>query len=162
MKGLIYVPILDPDDTKRCVNSTNATIPENVTRKEDFPRSDYDLIALAPWVSPSCTLSYLDVAKADSAKGFLFYRPDSGNITPPPDTDPKWGTGNDGNWTSDVDYPVYAVPGLIGSTLMNQSAIYSGTLGDTDHGSDLAGRYGDNEFPRLFIAITSGTYPYIN
>ncbi|KAK2756177.1 hypothetical protein FQN54_005585 [Arachnomyces sp. PD_36] len=152
MKGFIYVPVLD---YKECVNSTGFTIPQNVTRKEDFPRSDYDLIALAPWVSANCSFSYLDVAKADSAKGFLFYKPDTTDKVPPPDTDPKWGLSEAGDWESDVEYPVYAVPGLVGDTLMNQSAVYSGTLEDADHGSELVGKYGDNEFPRLLISISS-------
>lgn len=155
VRGFIYVPLLDPDD--RCGNSTASIIPRNVTRQEDFPRTDYDFIALAPWVSPNCTRSYLTAAADDDASAFVFYKPGSGSDLPPPFTDSMWDLHDEGSWRSDFEYPVYAVSGKVGSNLMDESAEYSGELTDLDHGSELSGEYDTNKLPRLSVSITSGT-----
>lgn len=155
MKGLVYVPTLDREDP--CVNSTASIVPQNVTRVDDFPRSGYDLIALAPWTSPNCTLSYLDVAKSDKARAFIFYRPGSADRLPPPVSDSMWNLSDSGVWKTDVRYPVYAIPSSVGGDLIMQTAEYSGNLTEVENGSELSRKYGSDNYPRLSISITSGT-----
>lgn len=154
-KGFIYVPSLDPDD--QCVNSTSPLIPQNVTRRQDFPRSDYDLVALAPWVSPDCTLSYLAAASSDDARGFIFYKPESPEHLPPPVTNSMWDLKDAGEWKESISFPVYAVPDWVGVKLMNASAHYSEKLADAEHGSELVQNFNANDLPRLAIYMASGT-----
>lgn len=154
-KGFIYVPSLDPED--RCVNTTNSFVPQNVTRRDDFPRSDYGLVALAPWVSSNCTLSYLAAASSDNAKGFMFYKPGSADHLPPPGSNSMWNLKDSGNWKRNITFPVYAIPGWVGGKLINESAEYSGKLADVENGSELVQRYNNDDLPRLSINISSGT-----
>ena len=84
-------------------------------------------MALAPWTTPQCVLSYLEAAR-DIANGFIFYLPDTGAGIPPPVNNPVWGLNDGGSWKSQNKYPVYAIPGTTGGVIMTQLGMYSGNL----------------------------------
>ena len=122
IEGLLYVPDLLPSDP--CINTSALYIPSNVTRLSDLPASQYLYVAIAPWISAPCTLSYLAATKGVTA--FMFYHPDNGSGTPPPVSDPSWDLGDGGRWKAQNKFPVYAIPGLEGAAVMQELAQYNG------------------------------------
>ena len=122
IEGLLYVPDLLPSDS--CTNASARYIPSNVTRLSDLPATQYLYVAIAPWISAPCTLSYL--AAANGVTAFMFYHPDNGSDTPPPVSDPSWDLGDGGRWKSQNKFPVYAIPGLEGAIIIQELAQYNG------------------------------------
>ena len=102
-------------------------IPSNVTRLNQLPSTQYLYLALAPWFSAACTQSYLAAARAvQGLDGLMFYIPNNSTGTPPPISDGTWDLNDGGKWKSENKYPVYAIPGVDGSIIMQQLAQYSG------------------------------------
>ncbi|KAL6713823.1 hypothetical protein ACLMJK_008317 [Lecanora helva] len=124
IEGLLYVPDLDLFDP--CVNISQNYIPNNVTRKADFPDQQNPLIAFAPWISASCTKSYLAAATAGHVQAFITYLPDNATIDPPLANDESWNLHDGGQWKAQNKFPVYAIPGAEGASVMQQLALYSG------------------------------------
>ncbi|CAK3946896.1 RING finger membrane [Lecanosticta acicola] len=154
--GLLYVPNLDSDDP--CLNASAPYIPQNATRRSNLPATDYDLIALAPWLNSTCSLSFMTSARQYPTRGFLFYIPDSGTNAPPEPGDPMWDTGDGGKWKQENGWPVYALPGQDGAWLMGNSSLYSGNMTDVPHGHALTEIFGDSrDYVRLFVDIDTGS-----
>ena len=102
-------------------------VPHNVTRINQLPPTQYLYLALAPWFSADCTQSYLAAARAvQGLDGLIFYTPNNSTGTPPPISDGTWDLNDGGKWKSENKYPVYAIPGVDGSIIMQQLAQYSG------------------------------------
>lgn len=126
-KGLLFVPSLEAEDGKCNNNLTAPYIPNNITRRNDIPLFDHDIIGLAPWISPDCALAFLAASRRADARALIFYQPDSQDTAkPPPSGNSVWGLGGNDQWKKDNDYPVYAVPGPSGTNLMHQLSQYSG------------------------------------
>lgn len=122
VEGLLYVPDLDPFDP--CVNASNLHVPSNATRKGNLPSEQYLYVAFAPWISAPCTKSYL--AASSGARAFLTYLPDFGTDTPPLANNETWDLHDGGQWKSQNQFPVYAIPGSEGQALMQQMGQFSG------------------------------------
>ncbi|KAI9817182.1 MAG: hypothetical protein M1827_001294 [Pycnora praestabilis] len=152
--GLLYVPDLAASDP--CVNTSKQYVPHNVTRQANLPSTDYDLIALAPWISANCTLSYLASARGDPVRAFIFYPTDNSAETPPLGNDPVWGLHDGGQWKSTNKYPVYAVPGETGATMMKYLGHYSGNMTDVDYGHQLTETFDSRDYARLYTEIGTG------
>lgn len=153
--GLLYTPDLAADDP--CVKASEPYVPANATRQANFPNNGrYALVALAPWISPTCTLSYLAAARSFQTQGFLFFLPDNSTAEPPPANDATWSLGDGGNWKQDNDYPVYVVPGAVGSTLIAATADYSGNISSVPNGADLLNTYDPTDYVRLYVDIDTG------
>ena len=149
--GFLYVPDLNPSDP--CVETSKPYVPANVTRQGNLPTKDYDLVALAPWISANCTLSYLAAARSDPARAFIFYRPDHHDDRPPPINDASWTLNDGGQWKSRNRYPVYAVSGQTGDLLMTHLARYSGNLTEVEQGHELAEWFDPRDYARLYADI---------
>ena len=156
LKGLLYVPQLDKGDP--CINQTAPYIPENVTRRADFPtyQDGVPLVSLAPWISPECTQSFLAVTQKDDVRAAIFFIPGNGTATPPQPGDDVWSLNDGGQWKSVNDYPVYAVPGVMGNILIHELALYSGNMTDVPYGDELTQIYDARDFPRLYTDISLG------
>ena len=128
----------------------------NVTRRHNLPNTDYSLVAMAPWFSPECVLEYFASTGGAPIKAFIFYLPGNGTGTPPLTNDPTWGLGDGGSWKTKNHFPVYAIPGLTGSIIMNQLALYSGNVTSVPHGHDLASMYSPTDYIRLWTTIGTG------
>jgi len=153
--GLLYVPSLAPDDP--CVNASEPYVPNNVTRQADLPDADYNLIAIAPWISASCTQSYLASARQAPVRGFLFFLAgDNGTETPPEPVSPVWSLNDGGSWKRQNHWPVYALPGLYGQQLMQASALYSGDMTQSPYAQNLTDRYDPRDYVRLYVNIDTG------
>ena len=152
--GLLYTPDLPAGDP--CIEASAADVPANVTRQINLPNTDYDLIALAPWISPACTLAYLAAAREDPVRGFLFFLPDNGTSTPPTANSNTWGLGDGGQWKGENKFPVYAIPGQSGRILMQASNDYSGNMTTVPHGHELTETYDPRDYVRLFVDIDTG------
>ncbi|MCJ1361759.1 hypothetical protein MMC16_000859 [Acarospora aff. strigata] len=155
MEGLLYVP--DLDHTDPCRNISRRYVAHNTARQANLPATDYSLIALAPWISPNCTLSYLTAARADPTRAFIFYPTDGNTNQPPPMSDPMWGLDDGGQWKSHNKYPVYAVPGKTGAKMMHHLGRYSGNMTDVEHGHLLTELYDSRDYVRLFSVITTSS-----
>ncbi|EXJ84901.1 hypothetical protein A1O3_05576 [Capronia epimyces CBS 606.96] len=155
--GLLYVPELPAANP--CDNSTRALIPTNVTTRADLPPGTWPLFALAPWTEPACVLSYLTVMRDDGVNGALFFHPGNDNAQPPPVSDPSWSLQDGGQWKSANPYPVYAVPGMLGSYLLNLLVQYSGNISQIPNGHELVEMYDPHDTIRVsaLMAITSSS-----
>ncbi|KAG9545550.1 hypothetical protein KCU71_g17378, partial [Aureobasidium melanogenum] len=127
--GFLYVP----DVAAVCAQP----LPQNVTRFRDLPPTN-SIVAIAPWLSPSCTLSYLQAASNDMAAAFVFYLPDQTDPPLAPANSPTWDLGDGGHWKSAVAYPVYAIDSAVGIMTMQQLALYSGNASVVLSPQDLA------------------------
>ncbi|KAI4180577.1 MAG: hypothetical protein L6R41_007157, partial [Letrouitia leprolyta] len=129
VEGFLYFP--DLPDGSPCINETSRYIPQNVTRRADVPKrfDNPPLVALAPWTSPDCVLSLL-AGVQNTVSAFIFYLPDDSIGMPPPVNDPKWSLGDGGSWKTKNKYPVYAIAGSFGASIMDQLGLYSGALLD--------------------------------
>lgn len=150
LRGLLYVPTLDTEDC-------DEHIPRNVTRKADLPSGDYPLVALAPWDSQRCTLSYLEAARGDGrVEAFIFYLPFNNTGTPPLANSDMWSLSDGGQWKRDNEYPVYALPGNYGQQLMNESQYWSGSVEEAPLTGDLPPKFNDDAYVRLVVDIDTG------
>lgn len=130
-----------------------------------MPEYDYNLVALAPWLSPACTLAYLSAAQRVNTQAFIFFLPDNTTLEPPEENNVKWELGDGGEWKSDNPYPVYVVPGLTGYDLVTATAQYSGDLASVPHGDELLNEFDSRELLRLYVDVDTGksgssTYQY--
>lgn len=152
IQGLLYVPDLSGFD-KTCGDSDTALIPANVTRKSTFQNADYPVVAFAPWTSSQCVQSYMSMMRAEAVRGAIFYKPDGSDLEPPPVTDSAWDLGDGGKWRSQNQFPIYALPGAIGTIIINSLAAYSGNMSSAPNGDQLTQQYNPSDFVRLFAQM---------
>ena len=130
-----------------------------MTRKANFP--DYQdavpLVTVAPWVSVNCTQSYLTAGRRDGVRAAIFYQPGNSSAAPPPPTDPSWSLDDGGEWKETNQYPVYAIPSVMGGIVMQELGLYSGNMTDVPYGEDLVDMYDPRDFARLYTDITIGS-----
>lgn len=138
IEGFLYVPDLSPSDP--CFNTSSQYIPESATRLSDLQNLEqYNVIALAPWISKECIYSYFAAAGMGPTKAFITYEPNNSTDTPPAVSDGQWGLEDGGRWKANNDFPVYAVPGASGSAVMQQLPQYSGNISMVKNHDQLPG-----------------------
>lgn len=127
------MPTLDDPQDAACNNITAPYIPINATRRIDLPADNHDIIGLAPWVSRECTRAYLSTSRRDDVQALIFYQPESRDSGKPPSSDnPMWDLGDAGEWKKENQYPIYAIPGTAGTSLMHQLEQYGGRGNGSD------------------------------
>ncbi|KAJ4137457.1 hypothetical protein NW768_003044 [Fusarium equiseti] len=149
INGLLYVPDLDND--RQCDRQQYQFIPRNVTRRNNLPPQNYNLIALAPWFSIDCTLAYLASARLDPIRAFIFYKPNNSSNQPQDADSPVWNLEDGGQWMTLNKYPIYAISGQEGQNMMNQLSLYSGSVDNIPYGDNISTIYGPN--PRDYVRI---------
>ncbi|KAI1392636.1 uncharacterized protein F4822DRAFT_136137 [Hypoxylon trugodes] len=154
VQGLLYVPDLDDNDP--CQNLSAKYIPQNATRQVNLPTTNYNLIALAPWINADCTKSFLASARQDPLRGMLVYLPDGDNSQPPDEDDGAWDLGDGGAWKTQNHYPVYAIPSTSGTEMMRQLSLYSGDLSQVPFSSQIISTYSPNpaDYVRVWTELT--------
>ena len=151
IQGLLYVPSLDLHDP--CNNSSAPFVPSNVTRKEDVSPFGRHFIGLAPWFSVDCTQSYLEASRDEGLDALVFYQTSSDSEEKPPSSDDStWILSDNDMWKSENEYPVYAIPGPAGTTLMEKLAWYSENA-TSEHSSVAPADPRHSENVRLFTFI---------
>ncbi|KAJ5170242.1 uncharacterized protein N7500_003025 [Penicillium coprophilum] len=124
VSGLLFVPSLEPHDP--CYDITVSSVPPNVTRYEDVSDFGYSLVGLAPWVTAECSLSFLSAAQKVGTHAMIFFQPSDNETSLPPDSnDSRWAINDGDKWRMDNNYPVYAIPGPAGTSLINDLSWYS-------------------------------------
>lgn len=162
IQGLLYVPDLKSGNP--CQNVIDTIVPSNATRQSNLPPSNYNTIALAPWVSKECSAAYLDAAHYDPIRAFIFYLPDSDESPPPPADDDTWQLDGSGAWRDQHKYPVYVVPGAEGARMMHQLSLYSGDMSRVPFGSNVSSIYGldPHDYVRVWTTLrvtSSSNFP---
>lgn len=153
VSGFLYVPSLNASDP--CIDTLRSHIPSNVTQVVQLPAADYDRVALTPWVSAECTLSYLRAASWSRVRAFIFYRPDRLPDWPPAVDDAYWKLDDGDQWKSQYQFPIYAVSGQAGDELMTGLARYSGNMTQVEHGQELARLFDPRGYARVYVNISS-------
>lgn len=126
VEGLLYVPTLS--NNTPCASDPQNVIPQNVTRTSSFPPDqNYALVAYFPWTEPACVQAYLSVCRADGVRGAVVFQENRGAAPAP--GDPVWSLGDGGNWKSQNQFPVYAIPSYYAFALMGTLAQVSTLLG---------------------------------
>ncbi|KAI5864888.1 hypothetical protein GGS23DRAFT_562260 [Durotheca rogersii] len=154
IQGLLYVPALAKGDPCRELAANH--IPQNVTRRANLPTTNYNLVALAPWIDVDCTKSFLASARVDPIRAMLVYLPD-GDASQPPDPDADaWDLGDGGGWKTKNRYPVYAIPGASGAEMMRQLSLYSGDLSQVPFSNQIISAYSPDpsDFVRVWTELT--------
>ncbi|PWY95584.1 RING finger domain protein [Aspergillus sclerotioniger CBS 115572] len=118
IQGLLFVPRLD--EQNRCNNATAPFIPANVTRLQGVTQFGSRMIGLAPWVNDECTQAFLNASQDPTPDALVFFLPSNDDTKPPSANDPVWLLGGSAAWQSRSEFPVYAIPGAAGVTLMDQ------------------------------------------
>lgn len=157
IQGLLYVP--DIADNDPCKTLESDYVPSTAVRQSDLPPSDYNLIALVPWYSPDCTRSYLEAASMDPIRGFITYVPATGATKPPGVHDAVWDLQDRGVWQTASKFPVYAVSGAVGASMMAELGLYSGNVSAVPYGDNITQLYSPSpdDYVRIWTAIHVST-----
>jgi hypothetical protein len=156
VSGFLYTPTLPANSGCDVVDQY---VPENATRSENLPHTmSIGFIAIAPWISPTCTMAFLNAAKNDPVRGMLFYRPDNSSDSPPDESSAIWSLGDGGKWKSAFKFPVYVIPGKNGAEILAQTVFYRGNLTDVPHGHEIANQFPADWYVRLAASVDIGTY----
>ena len=81
VSGLLYVPDLPSGD--ECVAQVADLVPRHAVRRANLPPTNYNLIGLAPWLSPACSQKYIASASTDPIRAFIFYQANNSTGEPP-------------------------------------------------------------------------------
>ncbi|CAG8165502.1 unnamed protein product [Penicillium nalgiovense] len=155
VSGLLFVPTLEPHDP--CYDITASSVPANVTRYEDVSEFGYSLVGLAPWVTAECSLSFLSAAQKVGTHAMVFFQPSDNETDIPPDSnDSRWATNDGDKWRMDNNYPVYAISGPAGATLINDLSWYSNKTPDSKRDESTEDFALQTETNRLFARIETG------
>lgn len=154
INGLLFVPDLYPDYT--CNKVISQFVPQNVTRLQDISPFQYQGIGLAPWVSTECTQAFLASSRKAKLEALIFFQPSSSDTgKPPPPDDSSWSLGDADAWKNENQYPVYAVAGPVGATLVHELSLYSGNSSNSLSKESTT----QNGYIRLLANIDLGNYP---
>lgn len=157
IQGLLYVPDLDEDDP--CKQEELQYVPSSAVRQANLPPSDYNLIAIAPWFNPDCTRSYLASASTDPIRGFITYRPGNSSEKPPAVEDRIWSLNDHGAWRQSSKFPIYAISGSAGASMVTQLALYSGNVSSVPYGDNITALYSPSpdDYVRIWSEIQIAT-----
>lgn len=154
IQGLLYVPDLHKDDP--CVETITPYLPNSVVHKRNLPPTNYNLVAIAPWVNVECTKAFLDSAHSDPLRAFIFYLPSNSTAEPPSADSDAWDLEDGGAWKSDSHFPVFAISGGYGQGLMEQLGLYSGNLSEVPYGANISSVFDADidDYARIWTQIT--------
>jgi hypothetical protein len=152
---LLYLPELDPGST--CENEIFKYVPSNATSQVHLPMdAQFAFLAVAPWISSTCTSEFLYAARDDPLRAFIFFLPDDSHDVPGAN-DPKWSLGDGGKWKKSNKFPVYAISGKDGGKVLRNMGLYSGNLTNVPFGHVLADEFPPSAYVRLAGSISMGT-----
>ena len=152
--GLLYVPQVT--SVPSCDAQQYDFIPRNVTRRQQLPPSNFNVVAIAPWFSIDCTLAYLRSASHGPIRAFIFYKPNNSTNKPQEVDSPVWNLDDNGAWRKNYHFPIFAIPGLEGQKIMTQLSLYSGNVNQVPHGPKLSQLFGPNpnDYVRIWTDLT--------
>lgn len=130
----------------------------NVTRRANLPQSstiDYAYIAVAPWLSPNCTIEYFQSARTASSKAFFVYQPGDSARQPPPVSDYSWYLNDGGKWKVDNNFPTYALVSVGGQLVMNALSLYSGNVTNAPNNDTLTRLFPSDHYVRLWATVNT-------
>lgn len=154
IQGLLYVPEIR--NNPECSSQQYDFIPRNVTRRNDLPPANYNLVAFAPWFSIECTKAYLASARRDPIRAFIFYKPNNSSNKPQDVDSPVWNLDDNGLWQRMNPFPIFAVSGQEGQKITTKLSHYSGNISEVPHGDKIEEVYGPNpkDYVRIWTELT--------
>lgn len=154
IQGLLYVPEIRNDP--ECNSEQYDFIPRNITRRDDLPPANYNLIAFAPWFSINCTKAYLAAARRDPIRAFIFYKPNNSSNKPQDVDSPVWNLDDNGLWRRMNPFPIFAVSGQEGQKITTKLGAYSGNISEIPHGDEIQELYrpNDRDYVRIWTELS--------
>lgn len=154
IQGLLYVP--DIRNNPACNSQQYDFLFDNVTRRNDLPPVNSNLIAFAPWFSIECTKAYLASARRDPVRAFIFYKPNNSSNKPQDVSSPVWNLDDNGLWQRMNPFPIFAVSGQEGQKIATQLSLYSGNITEIPHGDKIQDIYRPNpkDYVRIWTELT--------
>jgi hypothetical protein len=109
-------------------------------------------------------MEYMNAARLDPCRALIFYLLDNNTTQPPPPTSETWDLNDGGAWKSKFQYPVYAIPGSLGTELMHELSLYSGNMTSVPYGHQISEMPGvdPRDYVRLYTRLltsNSSTLP---
>lgn len=147
--GFLYVPDLPASDP--CVGQLAQFLPDSVVRRSKLP-ANYNLVAIAPWISATCSKKFMDAASSSLIRALIFYRPTNSSAEPPHATSSVWDINGSTRWRAQTRYLVFAVPGSVGQEMMHQLSLYSGGVTEVPFAQNISELYGPgvNDYVRIW------------
>ncbi|KAK9480991.1 hypothetical protein V1514DRAFT_323957 [Lipomyces japonicus] len=141
LSALLYVPELATGSS--CGFDD---LPANVTHKKNLP-AQYNIVALAPLMTPTCAQQWMTQAHHDGAQDVIFYR--SQDLSAGSTPNKEWiGT------TTGLSYSVYYIDSTeIGNSLVNYLSEYSGNMTGVPNGSQLTQYFDSRDYVRVATEI---------
>lgn len=101
----------------------------------------------------------MDAAASDPLRGFITYVPDNSIDKPPSVDDRIWNLHDHGAWKTSSKFPVYAVSGIAGRSMMTPLGLYSGNVSSVPFGANISALYGSSEddYVRIWTEIHVNT-----
>jgi hypothetical protein len=138
--GFLYVPDLPVDDP--CLKQAEPFVPASAVRRSDLPPTDsYNLIALAPWISSTCSKNYMQSASLAPIRALIFYRPGNSSTTPPAASSAVWDIDGSTKWRAQGSFLVFAVPSSAGQKMMHHLSLYSGSVAEVPFAQNISDLY---------------------
>lgn len=153
--GLLYVPDLTSDG---CKQEEERHVRANVTRKVNLPQSsttEYAYIAVAPWLSPNCTIEYFESARGSPTKALFVYQLGNSAEPPPPMSDFSWNLHDGGAWKVANNFPTYALVPVSGQLIMNALSKYSGNVTNAPYNDTLSRLFPSDHYVRLWSTVNT-------
>lgn len=79
----------------------------------------------------------MTAARQDPIRALIFYQPGNDSTTPGHNS-LAWDLRDGGAWKTHHHFPVYAIPGAMGSELMHQLSLYSGNMTSVPYGHQIS------------------------
>lgn len=101
----------------------------------------------------------MEAAASDPLRGFITYLPTADSDKPPDVDDRVWSLHDHGAWKSTTKFPVYAVSGSAGRSMMIPLGLYSGNVSSVPYGANISALYGssDDDYVRIWTEIHVNT-----
>ena len=159
VNGLLYVPDLPAGDP--CVKQAAPYVPSKSVRRSNLPPTNYNLVAIAPWISSTCSKKYITSADSDPIRALIFYRPNNSSTEPPAATSAVWDINGSTKWRAQRLYPVFAVPGMVGQEMMRQLSLYSGNVTEVPFAQNISELYDPSadDYVRIWTDMDVSTPP---
>lgn len=114
-------------------------------------------------MSVECTRSLLAASQVDMPEALVFFLTNSNSTgKPPPSDNAIWKLGDNAQWMEQNKFPVYAIPGPGGATLMQRLSWFSGNMTVDSDGNIDTKKSNSSDAPRPENRRSVRLFTFIN